>query len=516
MSNIYIAYGSESGNARKLAETLQQQLAPFNPNFCELNEVNLNELTQDDFLLIITSSFGDGEPTGNATQFADNLYQDDLTLNCQFAVFGLGDVSYPKFCGFSIDIDEKLQELGAKPIAKRVDADTNFQPFFEQWSQAVVAFFTENSEQAKQQLQQLTLQVKSYSENQSFLAKLHSVQRIDKGKFPVYDMTIDITGSGMNYQAGDLLYVIPPVNQTTLQRIENFYSGLTDEQKSLLVNKELRLLTKPLLRNISKKHKNAELKALLKISASKQLADYIYGRDIADLLNDYYSAESLSVENLGELLSDKLPRAYSIASCGQQLPDKVRLCVREVAYQLADKSYVGSASHFLCHAEIGTKIPVYVRANAYFHLPTDKTVPIIMIGAGTGIAPYLGFLANKRVGESHLFFGERHRDSDFLYQNELENWLKNGHLTALHTAFSRDQAEKIYVQDVLLKEGETVWQLLEKGAEIFVCGSKANLAKPIDNVFKQIAQNYGNFSEDEAKQFIYDLVSEGRYHQDLY
>lgn len=512
MSSIYIAYGSESGNAQRLASSLFQQLEKeHSPTLMTLNEIELSTLTADDTLLIITSSFGDGEPTGNAEIFYENLLATE-TLNCQFAVFGLGDVSYPQFCGFSIAVDKRLRDCGATAIASRVDADTHFQTFFEQWSTAVLASFAGD----KHTLKNLHLQVKAYSENQSFAGNIQSVQRINSGEFPVYDIQVDITGSGMNYQAGDLLYILPPPNQSALSRLADFYPTLSDEQRNALGQKELRQIGKPLLRALVKKTANPELKKLTKMSAAKALANYLYGRDIADVLNDFCTPDNVGVDDLLNLLSTQLPRAYSIASCGEASPDCVRLCVREVAYQLNDKSYWGSGSHFLSHSSAGTVVNVYVRANPHFHLPVDNAVPIIMIGAGTGIAPYLGFLEQQRQGETHLFFGERHREQDFLYQHELQAHLDSGHLTALYTAFSRDQAEKIYVQDVLRQQGENLWRLLQNRAEIYLCGSKNNLGKSIDGVLCDMAKQYGGLDDDAADTWLFELNSQNRLHKDLY
>lgn len=514
MSKLILAYGSESGNAQRLATTLAEQLGAhgFSPTqFGELNAISLNQLDPTDTLLIITSSFGDGEPTGNASNFYEQLLNAQ-SANPQFAVFGLGDVSYPKFCGFSKEVDELLREKGAIPIAQRVDADTNFQPFFDQWASAIILHFQGNTES----LQSLNLQVKAYDENQSFPARITSVKRLDTGDFPVYDIHVDIAGSGMSYRAGDLLYVVPPTNEKTLTRIVDFYGELNDVERAELGRKELRHLGKPLFRALAKLTKNAELKALTKMSASQKLTDYCYGRDIADVLYDYCTPEQLPIADLLDVLSVQLPRAYSIASCGQLSPNTVRLCVRDVAYKRNDISYVGTASHFLAQAESGAVVEVYVRDNPNFHVPENSNSPMILVAAGAGIAPHLGFLEQARKGEVHLFFGDRFSAHDFLYRDELDQYLNNGHLTALHTAFSRDQTEKIYVQDRVREQGESVWELLEKDGEIYVCGNKANLGKSLDDTLRHIAKIYGNMDEAAAEQWLVALRSSGRYHQDLY
>lgn len=522
--NIYIAYGSESGNAKALASTLFEKISATDVvnasahdvvQLLELNAVALKDLTQQDTLLIITSSFGDGEPPGNAIEFHESLLE-IAQVNCHYAVFGLGDVSYPKFCGFSLEINDLLTKKGAKALAKRVDADNHYQPFFETWTQAVLVYVSGKPDELKQ----LSLQVKSYGENKGYTAAIEKTQRINTGAFPVYDIVINIAGSGINYQAGDLLYLLAPANQNTLLRIAAFYGQLADPEKQQLATKELRLLSKPLLRALAKKTKNPQLKQLTKASASAQLADYIYGRDVADLLQDFCTPDSVTIHELLDILSAQLPRAYSIASHGMAAagtsPDSVRLCVREVSYQQNGNTYHGTGSHFLASAQKGDAVTVFMRDNPHFHLPNNPEVPMIMIGAGTGIAPYLGFLESEHQGQMYLFFGERHAEHDFLYADELQQYLDTGKLTALYTAFSRDQAEKVYVQQRLQEQGEHMWALLAQQAEIYVCGSKANLGKSIDNTLCDIAKNHGGLSDEAAKQWLHELVSTQRYHQDLY
>ena len=513
MSQIYIAYGSETGNAEYLAHHFQQSLSAhgFTSQLSTLNQLPLSSLQAQDYLFIFCSNFGDGEAPGNATEF----YQELLCLkklDTQFIVFGLGDVSYPKFCGFTQALDEQLRKLGATAIGHRVDADTNYKIFFNEWQNAVLAYL--NNE--KESLQNLILQVKAYDENSGFEALIHKVTRINQGEFPIYDIDIDITGSDMCYSAGDLLYLIPPANQHSLQRINHFYGGLSQEERLQLEKKELRLLTKSLFRSIAKKTKNKDIKALIKISATKEFNQYIYGRDIADVLSDFCTTENMPINELLEILSDKLPRAYSIASCGQVSPNIVKLCVREVNYQLNNQQYYGSASHFLCQAKAGDKIKVYIRSNPHFQLPEDQNAPLIMIGAGTGIAPYLGFLQQKRNAETHLFFGERYRNKDFIYQEHFAELQNKGHLTQLHTAFSRDQAEKIYVQNIVEQQSEIIWRLLQNNGHIYICGSKNNLSHPLDEALQKIMMKYTHADEEQAQQWLYNLVTEKRLHKDLY
>lgn len=513
MSHIYIAYGSETGNAENLARTLLQQLADHQivAVLSTLNDLPLENLQEEDQLFIISSNFGDGEATGNATKFYDTL-QNLSQLKVKFAIFGLGDVSYPKFCGFTKALDEKFRSLGATAIANRVDADTAYHSFFRKWGRAVLAYLQGNTET----LQTLNLQVKAYGTNKTFPAIIQRVTPLNQGEYPVYDIEINIAGSGIHYNAGDLLYLVPPANPYTLARIDTFYGGLSSEEKHALSQKELRILTKSLFRALAKKTGDVRLKDLTKISASQAFNTYVYGRDIADVLMDFCRTHTLPFADLLDLLSEKLPRAYSIASSGQCTPDSIRLCVREVAYTLNGTAYCGTGSGFLCHSQVGDQVAIYVRANPNFHLPEDKTCPVIMIGAGTGIAPYLGFLSQSQGREMALFFGERHHITDFLYQDVLEKAIAEKRLTALYTAFSRDQEEKIYVQHLVYQQKVQVWQWLQQGGHIYVCGSKANLGRAIDDALSHIAMECGGLEESQCQQWLQDLTSQQRYHKDLY
>ena len=521
LEQILIAYGSESGNAESLAKQLNSNSFPtqIKIDLVELNKVQLTSLNSKVLLLIITSTFGDGEPPGNADTFLASLEDHQKPLPFQYAVFALGDVAYSNFCRFGQQLDLLLSEKGATRIINRVDADLDYRAFFAQWANTLNTVLEGNNEIGHQ----LNLQVKPYNEATPHIARIIEVKKLNIGEPGVYSVLIDITGSNMNYRAGDLLYIIPPSQpEQLLNGLSAWFNVNVTEQ---LKDKELRLISKSTLRTLAKKSKNSELKEKLKTKNKQALADYLYGRDILDILEDCENPEFISLDELTQLLPKQTPRAYSISSSGIALDDQkgittVSLCIRDIAYELNTRLHVGTCSHYLANCKSGDELSVFIRSNPEFHLDDDLNVPIIMIGAGTGIAPYIGFLQQRQIQESRadaaLFFGERNTENDFLYKYELDNWLEQYVLTELITAFSRDQAQKYYVQDAMVKNGSMIWDYLQRGAIIYVCGSKDNLAKPIDQALINIAQEHGGLSFEQAEQNIMQLSATDRYRKDLY
>lgn len=517
---VIIAYGSESGNAEQLAGKLNK-LSCFdsvNLELVDLNQLQLQTLSTEDFVLVVTSTFGDGEPPGNADKFAEQLVTCDELPPFKYAIFALGDVAYANFCKFGQDIDFQFNNKGAIRAVNRVDADIDYHAFFRQWIGTVRAVFAGDSQLG----QTLHLKVTSYSEASPHQAIIRNVSRLNTSSSGVYHIELDINGSGMNYRAGDLLYVLPDNQPELLQALAVWFNNKQTYQ--LLQDKELRLLSKPLLRTLAKKSNNISLKGMLKVRNKAALADYLYGRDLLDVLQDCGDSGFISLPELVEELPQIAPRAYSISSGGQRKlnghPTRVSLCIRNIAYEFEGRMHYGAASDWLCHGKAGDCVSVFVRPNPDFHLDGNASYPIIMIGAGTGIAPYIGFLQQlemqKQQQETLLIFGERYQQHDFLYQSGLERWLEQGILNHLITAFSRDQEQKRYVQHAIIEQGEKIWSLLAEGAVVYVCGSKENLAKEVFDALASIVLKHGELSLEEAGGYISELSENGRYRQDLY
>lgn len=518
-SRIVIAFGSESRNSELLAKQLSTlPLLQTFPVTCQtLDQVEVSSLHLGDLLLIITSTFGDGEPPSNAEVFQQKLADINSIRAFQYAIFSLGDVAYTNFCQFGKWLDQTLQIKGAKKLINRVDADTDYHYFFTRWQKCINAIFSGFAINGLD----LQLQVCAYNEINPHSASIISTKRLNSSADGVYQVTLNLSASGIHYRAGDILYVTPKGDSQLLNNILDWFGH--DKQDESLKNKELRILNKSLLRKLANASGCSDLKEMLKIKNKAKLEAYLYGRDLLDILKECGNAGYISLPDLTELLSTASARAYSIASCNSQeggSENQVSLCIRDVSYQMLNRTYFGSTSYPLCHALIGDKFSVFARANPEFHLNRAEKSPLIMIGAGTGIAPYIGFLSaletTNLVRETMIVFGERKYDQDFLYKTELENWLSKGVLNHLITAFSQDQKEKYYVQHALIKHGSDVYRMLELGADIYICGSKKNLDNAIDEAILHIFIKYGHCSDSQAELKLTQLIETNKLHKDLY
>lgn len=408
-----LAFGSESGNAKELAQSLFAHLKHQSGDLvCEaLDDVTLTDIDVNDLLLVIASTFGDGAPPGNARAFAKQLSSISTVSSFQYAVFGLGDVGYPKFCQFGKTVDQSLGERGARRLVNRVDADLNYQHYFWQWQQCI----SDILEGKKSDGLDLNLNVEAYSESHPYLATVNSVKQIGDAAKGTYHLNLNISNSGMDYRAGDLLHVLPDDDIEIYSAIERWFG----EDVSVLAGKELRILSKSLLRGLAKASGNKELKEKLKIKNKSALKDYLFERDLLDVLNDSGEPGFISVDSLAKLLPSRSPRTYWIASCGESgggSNESLDLCVSNLVYQAFGRNHNGAASHFLCQAKTSDQLKVYMRSNPDFWLNLEQSEPILMICEGTGIAPCIGFLqalanrSDKR--QTELFFGEGSQSKD--------------------------------------------------------------------------------------------------------
>lgn len=513
--SIHIAYGSESGNAQALAQDLHGQafLQKYDLHLSDLNSLDLSALGADSLLLVITSSFGEGGPPSNADGFSDGLLALG-SLPVRYCVFGLGDTSYPAFCGFSKSLAAALAEKQAQALIDPVEADLDYWAIYRQWLPLLQTALENPTGRP------LThrLSVTAYGRNTAYSAQVLSCERMAASEPEVYRLRLDLTGSGIAYQAGDLLYVNVSQPDALLDEYAAYFGS--EEARTLLKHKELRLLDKTLLRGLAKICDNAELKNLLKISNKKALEQYIHGHDLLDVLRTFDPDKKITLAQLAEAAADINPRAYSAATCGRTHPDHIEICVRRIRYRLDGRDYQGTASSLLCGIAAGSRIEVFAKSNTNFHLPASGNAPIVMIGAGTGIAPFVGFLQNLTSAaprpESYLFFGERREAADFLYREELQAYLEQGVLTGLYTAFSRDGAEKYYVQDALRAQGRLVWALIERGAYFYICGGK-NMAKAVEETLIHISEEIGGRTGGNMfDNIVADLTGAGRLLKDVY
>lgn len=509
IERIVIGYGSESGNARALALRLGEQpfLQPFAPQVLELNHLFQAEPRSGDLLLIVSSSFGDGEPPANAEQFIDQLQHYAGDGGLRYAIFGLGDTAYPNFCGFTKTLDAALAERGAYGVINRVDADAAFEGFFSQWL-AVLEKVLNGDEEAGRDLH---LQVTAWSEDNAFAAPIIERRRLSAEAPCAWHIRLNIAGSGIHYRAGDTLY-LQPENDADLLAAIGTWLGRSDAAEALR-RRELRQISKTTLRELAKLSGSDELKALLKISQRKTLEAYLYGADLLDVLEDFCTPQSVTLDALLELLPGCLPRAYSIAS----RPDTeiVDLCVREVCYERRNRARKGVATGWLLGDNGAMRI--FSRANPGFWLPKDERAPLLLIGTGTGIAPLIGLLREQAMEsattrETCLIFGEKRREGDFLYRGELEELEQQGTIGQLITAFSRDGAGKYYVQDAIADNAEHISAMLQRGAHVYLCGNKQHLEGAVENALTAVCGLAGQAEETLWQQ----LAQQGRLHLELY
>lgn len=507
IERVLIAYGSESGNARALAEYLGGAtfLQPFAPQVTELNQLLQAEPNEGDLLLLLTSSFGDGEPPANADRLLEQLPHYAAPGSLRYAIFGLGDTAYPQFCGFSKALDAALAAQGGQALINRVDADAGYQDFFRQWL-AVVEKVLQGDAEAGQALR---LQVTPYGEQNAFTARVLERSHLSGSAPHAWHIRLDIRGSGIRYRAGDTLWVLPENDPTLLAGLA---AGLGDEQAiTQLRDKELRQLSKGVLRELAKLGGSEALKALLKSSQRKALEAYLWGADLLDVLQDHCPPGSVSLAQLLEILSPCLPRAYSIASAGDE--QTLDLCVREVSYARDGRPRQGMATGWLLAQDA---VKIFVRSNPACWLPEDADAPLLLVGTGTGIAPLIGLTremtASGQQRETCLIFGDKQREVDFLYRQELEAHLADGVLSSLLTAFSRDGDSKYYVQHAIADHADQIAGLLQRGAHLYLCGNRHHLESAVRAALDAVAREAG-WPEGELWP---QLLGQGRLHLELY
>lgn len=508
IQRVLVGYGSESGNARALAHRLGAfpALAPHAPQVVSLDEIDIASLGAGDVLLAISSSFGDGEPPANAERFHDALRSAPPLPGLRYAVFGLGDTGYPRFCGFSKSLDALLADRQAQPVMQRVDADAGYALFFDRWVPVLGEVLAGNPDAGKA----LRLQVTAYAEDNAFRAPVVERRRLSGSEPAAWHVELDLRGSGIVHRAGDTLHVVPGNDVALLEAFAAWYGR--DEAAVLLADRELRLPGRALLRELAKMSGSEALKGMLKSSQRPVLDAYLHGADLLDVLQDHATPDRVPLECLLPLLSPCLPRAYSIASAAGG--DRVALCIREVRYMRNGRERRGAATGWLLNGDGHAR--VYCRSNPGFHLPADPACPLLLVGTGTGIAPLMGLMQEiEQSGtprEVHLVFGEKQRAHDFLYQQEIERFEADGRLRSVQLAFSRDGTTKYYVQDALARQADTVRQLMARGAHLYVCGNKRHLQGALETAINALLQD----SHEAVPAGWARLQQQGRLHCELY
>ncbi|WJS87331.1 sulfite reductase flavoprotein subunit alpha (plasmid) [Paracoccus sp. TOH] len=510
----------------------------FNPVVLPLNSVSLGILGNLRRVLIVTSSYGDGEMPDSAQQFWEALDSDDPVRfeNLTYSVMAMGDSGYERFCNAGRLIDERLASRGALRVADRADCDVNYATKGFAWVDAAVAAM--QSVEGEDNITRDTLLQQSaglarpkWTRHKPFLSEAtenRSLATADADK-DVRHIVFDISGSGIVYEPGDCIGLLPTNDPSLVAAFFDRFgtcahapaAGFDDNLGTLLSEKlEIRIPSHALILKVEELAGDPELTHVVEGGDRDALDAWLWGRDILDLL-DMVPAGKLSLEALLPLLNPLQHRTYSIASSAKLHPDEIHLTVAKVQSHSRGRDRLGVCSGYLAERlATGAKAPIFMSPNRSFRLPSDDNASVIMIGPGTGVAPFRAFLQERKArgakGRNWLFFGNRHRDRDFLYGKEFAAMQKDGLLTRLDLAFSRDQADKIYVQNLMQENAKELFSWLDSGAYLYVCGDGKRMAYDVEEALLGIVGEQGGLGLEEAQAYVDRLRREKRYLRDVY
>ena len=536
---VTILYGSQTGNAQGLAKKASKTLEGkgFQVTVSSMNDFKPNNLKKIKNLLILISTHGEGDPPDNALTFHEFIQGkrapklDELN----FSVLSLGDSSYEFFCQTGKEFDARLEELGGTRLYPRFDCDLDYDEPAAEWLEGVISSLGEAKGGIPALTQAAATQTieSTYSRTNPFKAEvLENINLNGRGSSKeTRHLELSLEGSGLSFQPGDSLGIYPE-NDPLL--VDLFLEELKwDPKERVTINKqgevrvlkdalisyyEITTLSKPLLEKISNLTTNDELKEL--INNGEKLKSYLEGRDLLDVVRDFGPWNGSPQEFVS--LLRKIPgRLYSIASSLTANPDEVHLTIGAVRYHAHGRDRKGVCSIFAAdHLQPGDSVPIYIQHNENFKLPANPEIPIIMVGPGTGVAPFRSFMQEREEiggeGKSWMFFGDQHFVTDFLYQTEWQKWLQNGVLTKMDVAFSRDTNEKVYVQHRMLEQSKELFAWLESGAHLYICGDEKHMAHDVHQTLIQIIETEGSMSREDAEAYLTDMQQQKRYQRDVY
>ena len=540
---LTILYGSRTGNGEglaKKAKLLGEELG-LKVTLKNMESYRIRDLQTEKNLLVIVSTHGDGVPPFSAQELHEFLYSKRAPKleGVNFAVLALGDSSYFQFCKTGKDFDEQLEKLGAKRVVPILTCDLDFEQPAEQWIRSTLRNFGgENSTQTQTytNVNQPGSNIFSgnepvkYSKKNPFKAPVF--EKVTLHGKPSERQTIHLELSaddqGLKYEPGDSAGVIP-LNPAGLVNEVLKITGLNGNEDleingakttlfdSLRRNFELSKITTDVVNRYQEFSPNVKLQKL--VDQPEKFKEYLYGRDIVDLFHDYPT--KVTAEDLSKLLRPIQPRSYSISSSPLACPGELHLTVSVVNYERSGRAKRGACSNFLSELSVEDEhVPIFIESNPNFRLPKNDETPIVMIGAGTGIAPYRAFVQHREMsenrGKSWLFFGNRNFETEFLYQTEWQNFLKTGALTKMNVAFSRDSSKKEYVQHRLIENSAELFRWLEEGAHFYICGDMNNMAGDVQKALVKIVEKEGALNPDSAQEYINKLQKEKRLQLDVY
>ncbi len=532
---LKILFGTHTGKSKILAQKLAETLKPIGVEAVVngLDEYKVRQLAAEKNVVFIVSTHGEGEPPAMAEEFHSFITgkRAPKLPDLSYSVVALGDKSYKLFCKTGIDFDQALTKAGAKAILPVLTLDVDFEEDAERWIHEFARVFADSTERSTPLITTSVLpKSEVYTRKNPFKATV-----IDKVKITgrtsdkeVYHVELSLEGSGMTYEPGDSIGILannPPELVEAILK-QGHFSGneevkikdnLFTLKEALSERLEITILNREVLSKYQEKSGNQDLKKV--VDRDNLLDEYLYGHDVLDLLEDY--PFTFVAQDFVDILRIFPPRMYSISSSQAAVGDEVHITVATVRYMRKGRNRGGACSTYLAdRIEIDSQVALFVEKNPSFKLPDNDQVPLILIGAGTGVAPFRSFLqhreANNQKGNSWLFFGERRFHSDFLYQIEWQKLLKEGYLEKIDVAFSRDQEQKIYVQHRLHEKQEEIYEWLTKGAHIYLCGDMKQMARDVQETLLQIIETQGGMTQEKALEYMKTLKREKRFQLDVY
>ncbi|WP_347942301.1 assimilatory sulfite reductase (NADPH) flavoprotein subunit [Peribacillus simplex] len=538
---VTILYGSQSGNAQGLAENAASKLEGngFQVTISSMSDFKFNNLKKVQNLLISVSTHGEGDPPDNTLSFHEYLHgrRAPSLEGLRFSVLALGDSSYEFFCETGKQFDKRLEELGGTRLFPRMDCDLDYDEPASEWLAGVISSLNEGqgSSVAAVPATMVSVGEQTYSRKNPFKAEvLENINLNGRGSNKeTHHLELSLEGSGLTFEPGDSLGIYPKNDSDLVDMLLKELNWDPEEtvkinkqgevrqlRESLISDFEITVLTKSLIEQAAQLSDNEDLKELLVPGNEDRLKEYREGRDLLDFVRDFGSWGESAQEFVSILR--KIPaRLYSIASSLSAYPDEVHLTIGAVRYESHGRERKGVCS-ILCADQLqpGDMLPIYIQHNQNFKQPKNPDTPIIMVGPGTGIAPFRSFIQDREEseakGKTWLFFGDQHFVTDFLYQTEWQKWLETGVLTKMDVAFSRDTDEKVYVQNRMREHSGELYEWLQEGAAVYICGDEKNMAHDVHNTLIEIIEKEGNMSHADAQAYLEELQQNKRYQRDVY
>src|SRR5690606_1024972 len=528
-----VLFRSETGNARRVAQDLAEKAraAGLAVEVQDLADYKPKALSKVANAVFVVPTHGIGEPPDGSELFFEFWLGERAPRleQLRYSVLALGDSSYADFCVMGQRLDERLRALGATPVVERIDCDVDFEAPAAEWTDKVVRHAAETAQAlatpaARPAHLHAVPKVAAPTRERPFQAEVTVNQPITGlgSTKDVRHIELDLEGSGIAYAPGDSLGIVPqnpePLVAALLATVkldgatEVTVNGTTMPLATALAeHKEITVVSRPLLEHVAQHHE--ELRDVL--AERERLTRFFATRQVIDLFADY--PKEWQPQELVDALRRLTPRLYSIASSPDANEGEAHLTVSVVRYELYGREHWGAASNFLIDAP---SVPVYLEPNDRFRLPTDGDVPIVMVGAGTGVAPFRAFVEHRAEhghrGDNWLVYGDRCFATDFLYQLEWLRWRKEGVLTRMDVAFSRDGAEKVYVQHRLREQSRRLYEWLERGAHFYVCGDAERMAGDVHQALLDVVRQEGGMSEERAQEYVAELKAQKRYQRDVY